>query len=903
MKMRNRIVALTLGVAMSAGCLSLFAGCRPKKQSLVIMTEELNELFNPFYSTAGTDMDVVGQTQISMLSTNEEGKIAYGDGEPTVVLDYKEVRNEASDTTDYFFVLKNGITFSDGVPLTMNDVLFNMYVYLDPAYSGSTTMYSTDIVGLQAYRTQSSTTVDGQDDALTLSANRMANTRAQELINLYQEIGRQPTGSYSASVETMENAIKSSNPSSGYKESIGVTDTEEAREQLLQDYRDTLSYFKEELTNDFKGAADAYTEDPYKTAPIYYNNQKVGEGFDEIISFMYMENYVELEYPQEAGQAPDKSRITKATLTYDYNRITTQEQAIKFVYDDHVVTRFNGILQYWATATTMKTQFVSKAKDVLLSKDKNKLTFKNVEGIVSLGHTAGTDTSINIKGKDYKVAREHDEKTGAPVNDEEYDVLRVRINGVDPKAIWNFAFTVAPHHYYSDPEAKLEITQKMQASNNAFDRERWKNVVVDIENDQFGVVWASFDFQKSVLQGNNEWGASKNKVPVGAGPYVATDRDDSDKPAANGFVNNGIVYYKRNDNFLLGAPKIEYMQYQVVRSSNAIGSLQSGQVHYVSPQFTKENGNLVRSTEFAEAGFNYVDSWQLGYGYIGINAGEVKSVYLRRAIMAAMDTTLALDYYTTGTVANIAWPMSVVSWAYPRTAAGLDPTDPTKNMDSNNGKSYTQFTSDEAAKTAIRGFMSQAGASTGDPRLKLTFTIAGASMTEHPTYAVFLKARKLLNECGWDVIIQADTNALTKLATGSLAVWAAAWGSTIDPDMYQVYHKNSTATSTLAWGYDDILTDKNTFSYENGILTTLSNVIDRARQTTNETVRTQLYREAMGYVLDLAVEMPVYQRKTLYAYNSNVIDVNTFPHDKNGKLIINSYSSPLSRIWEIDFVK
>ena len=57
----------------------------------------------------------------------------------------------------------------------------------------------------------------------------------------------------------------------------------------------------------------------------------------------------------------------------------------------------------------------------------------------------------------------------------------------------------------------------------------------------------------------------------------------------------------------------------------------------------------------------------------------------------------------------------------------------------------------------------------------------------------------------------------------------------------------------------------------------------------------------MSLVLDLAVEMPVYQRQTLYAYNSNVIKESTFPHDENGELIINSYSSPLSRIWELEF--
>lgn len=43
-----------------------------EKDSIVIMTEELSGLFNPFYATSGTDMDVVGMTQIGMLGTDEK---------------------------------------------------------------------------------------------------------------------------------------------------------------------------------------------------------------------------------------------------------------------------------------------------------------------------------------------------------------------------------------------------------------------------------------------------------------------------------------------------------------------------------------------------------------------------------------------------------------------------------------------------------------------------------------------------------------------------------------------------------------------------------------------------------------------------------------------------------------
>ena len=127
--------------------------------AFVIMTENLDGLFNPFFSTSATDGTIVAMTQIGMLSSklNEEGEVdvAFGENESTVTLDFEQSElNEAGETV-YTFVLKNGIKYSDGHPLTMEDVLFNLYVYLDPVYTGSATIYSTDIKGLAAYRNQS----------------------------------------------------------------------------------------------------------------------------------------------------------------------------------------------------------------------------------------------------------------------------------------------------------------------------------------------------------------------------------------------------------------------------------------------------------------------------------------------------------------------------------------------------------------------------------------------------------------------------------------------------------------------------------------------------------------------------------------------------------------------------
>jgi len=238
---------------------------------------------------------------------------------------------------------------------------------------------------------------------------------------------------------------------------------------------------------------------------------------------------------------------------------------------------------------------------------------------------------------------------------------------------------------------------------------------------------------------------------------------------------------------------------------------------------------------------------------------------------------------------KIYFPMSTVSWAYPKDESG----NPLKlNEHDYPAVQYSR----EGAKAKILEYMDMADYSEKD--LKVKFTIAGANLTDHPTYLVFRDAAELLNECGWDVEVVSDVQALTKLSSGSLQVWAAAWGSTVDPDLYQVYHKNSTATSTLAWGYNYLKTlDAN--DEQRVILDELSDLIDAARETTDRGERSELYEQALGKILDLAIELPVYQRQVLYAFNTNVIDASSLPTQAE----INPYTSPLDRIWEVKMVE
>lgn len=874
----KRVLCAALSATLASSCL---IGCKKKdnsgtnsnKDAIVLMTEELNGLYNPFYATAGTDQDVIGLTQIGMLSTDSDGKPVAGDNEATVAKAYK-IEKDASGDSVYTFIIKNGLKFSDGVPLTINDVMFNMYEYLDPVYSGSSTMYSTKIVGLKQYRTQAN--VSGQEDTdsqLNKSAAAFAVSRINQLKSVYENAGKVEgsTSSYNLTPDKMREAIKTANISSGYKNAVatkaeqGTLTDDDYRNKLTADYDLLLKTFAEELENDYKNSKDAYDlENPP------YSDPKIKDKFsNEVFKFLLYENVIKTVYVKVNGKE-DKTQIEKFDGEEVLQSITTKEQAIAKVYNDTVNTELLNILNGgWGTYNTLRTKFVAEAKDVVLhnrNTGSSGLAFPNISGIRSLGHVRkGSDdqlvSSVEIDGTTYKIASEYNDD-GTVKNSDEYAALQITVEGTDPKAIYNFGFTVAPVHYYS-------------------------NQTVNITENQYGVKWGDYDFQNDVIQAQE-----KIEVPLGAGPYKATDVNNSDNPKGSGFISGNVVYYKANRNFMFEV-KCEKLQMQVTSSSNAIDKLASGDLDYIVPQFTKKNAEILDGMQ--AQGFEVLDAWQLGYGYIGINAGKVPNVNVRRAIMAAMNTSLALEFYESGTCENIDWPMSKQSWAYPKDASGSSQL---------NGHGYATWDKDggdEAAIKKIKQYMGDAKVQSGSSDLKIRFTIAGASITEHPTYPVFKKAAELLNKCGWDVEVKADSSALTKLATGSLAVWAAAWGSTIDPDMYQVYHKDSSATSVLAWGYGEINDKPNKYSYEAGVISKLSKVIDKARtmddsrSLINGGERAKLYKEAMGYVLDLAIELPVYQRKNLYAFNSKTV--------KGFNETVNPYSSPLEKVWELELVK
>lgn len=918
--MKRKLVAGALVASMAIG---IGAGCNNKKPHtddntaggyqpteqeqtlpLVFGIDGADGVFNPYFSTASYDGEIVGMTQIGML-TAEGTDYKYGDNYACITKDLdityidasgKETKKETSaQYTRYDFLIKKGIKFSDGEDLTIKDVLFNLYLFLDPAYSGSSTIYSTDIVGLNKYRT-------GKDDKGAMSTiDATATTNADmRLLRIYNWLNNQILIKEYGSVGNIP-------ANAGF-----VSGLDQYKAEIEKDIKAFIPYFQTEVKNDYDSAESSFKETCKEYAfnevwELYLYNygkvkRKTHAGTSRYVKVDDAGNEVSIEQ-EDANDALADNDPNKKTYRYkldwdgttyhdDFAKLTTDEAkkdyAIKYIYktttgfeltEDFTIDYdkiekdalrkaiYGGSASYSSLYTDIQLNERSK---IIAAADGDNTGFKSIEGV-----KYSTQNSFrNEKTKEYYDL------------DGDYDVLSITINKVDPKAIWNFSFTVAPMHYYS--------------YDGAGDEGEW------CVNNNYGVVFNSSSFMNDTVKAPSKLG-----VPVGAGPYKAsreTGLGNDLYPGKNEFLNNNRVYYERNtyfdtlDGVENGGPiqnaKVKYFQYKIVNSSVLLQSLEKNEIDVGTPNATTENLNALNGATMSHLTSKMV--WTNGYGYVGINAGKIADVWLRRAIIKAMNTDMIMGYYKSDDLASIIYrPMSIQSWAYPDSATTYSGT----TLDNYDVDYIYDGTGREiVSMLAEHGYNVSADGSKviSDPNEhsieEMTFTIAGES-DDHPAYQMFKNAQEVLKKIGITVNVKTDQFALKKLASGQLTVWAAAWGSTIDPDMYQVYHKDSTAGSTLNWGYREIKADRATYGYENQVINELSALIDQGRATTNQNTRKTTYWEALDLVMELAVEMPTYQRRDLTVYNKNKIDTNTLNQNPT------AFDGLFSKIWEVGYTR
>lgn len=168
MKSAKKILALLLVVVMCAGMLS---ACGKKDsgdgedngKTMVTTATGFESKFSPFFASNVDDVNVSDLTQLYMMGTDRvsnpvlkgiEGETrSYNGTDYTYYGPADIVVTENTDGTVYYDItMRDDLKFSDGKPVDIDDFIFSLYVFLDPAYDGSTTLYSTPIKGVNEYR-------------------------------------------------------------------------------------------------------------------------------------------------------------------------------------------------------------------------------------------------------------------------------------------------------------------------------------------------------------------------------------------------------------------------------------------------------------------------------------------------------------------------------------------------------------------------------------------------------------------------------------------------------------------------------------------------------------------------------------------------------------------------------
>lgn len=139
-----------------------------KDRPLVVAVDGIDSGYSPFdpasafTDAAGkmTGVTLIGRTRSGarVLTGNMPMNERYNDKVYTYsgAADTAVTRNEAEDTTTYSFMLRRDIKFADGETLDADDVIFTLYMHLDPSYTGAYPLSDTGIVGSLNYRYNSS---------------------------------------------------------------------------------------------------------------------------------------------------------------------------------------------------------------------------------------------------------------------------------------------------------------------------------------------------------------------------------------------------------------------------------------------------------------------------------------------------------------------------------------------------------------------------------------------------------------------------------------------------------------------------------------------------------------------------------------------------------------------------
>ncbi len=473
----------------------------------------------------------------------------------------------------------------------------------------------------------------------------------------------------------------------------------------------------------------------------------------------------------------------------------------------------------------------------------------DVNGMVGTEAASVTVEDLFPNLADYSIGIETGDSAATITGIQRIDDYNCRIHAtqVDANLIYQLGFQICPLHYYGDAK-------------------------------QFNAETGPFGFPK----GDLSLIRAKTTQPMGAGPYKFIK------------FENGIINFEANEHYFKGAPKIKYLQFREVQDVDKLNGVVTGTIDVTDPSWSKDTAQAVADENGGDITGDVITTStvdNLGYGYIGMNSHNVcvndepasdASKCLRKglATILAAYRDVAIDSYYGEAAEVINYPISNTSWAAPR------PSDEGyKNAYStavDGTPIYTDDMSEEdkyaAAGQAALAYLEAAGYTVADGKVtaapegaKMSYEviIPGQGQQDHPAYGIAVKAKEILESIGMELTIADVGTSIwsSQLEANTAELWAGAWQSTADPDMYQVYHSSNA---------DGNGTNSNHYQVKDS---ELDEIIVEARSSADNTFRKAAYKEALEIILSWGAELPLYQRKDGTVLSTARVNVDTLPQD------------------------
>ncbi|MEK3769131.1 ABC transporter substrate-binding protein [Paenibacillus sp. FSL R5-0887] len=139
------------------------AVAQKRTDTIIVGLTDPSGAFTPYFQQSGYDGNVSSLLYASLVTVDDKGV-------PTPEL--AESWDVSDDQLTYTFHLRKDLKFSDGSPLTADDVAFTWTIQYDKSYDGSSQLPSLNVKGGKAYKEGTSPTVEGIKviDPQTISA-------------------------------------------------------------------------------------------------------------------------------------------------------------------------------------------------------------------------------------------------------------------------------------------------------------------------------------------------------------------------------------------------------------------------------------------------------------------------------------------------------------------------------------------------------------------------------------------------------------------------------------------------------------------------------------------------------------------------------------------------------------